>query len=511
MPTAIEPSTLGAMLRASAARDPDAIAIRFGGESISYRALDQRVDRAAHLLQRQDIARGDRVGLMLPNCPEMLAFDFACFRIGAIAVPVNTRYQRAEASYALEHSGASLLIADAAFLPIVDGLDNELDALRRLLVRHAPRERSEHDLERALDSAPDTALDDAAGPADPAIIFYTSGSTARPKGVVHTHATLCSVAACQTETRRMEPGRRWLVSTGIGYVAGLAGISLPALASGATIVVEEDLSADSLIQAIARERAHATLALPTKMLDILESPLASELDLGSLTQVYVAGDECSHDLYQRFRQRFGYDLAQMLGMTECEGYLTNQPDAENRVGSVGRPAACIEVRLTRDDGSEIEDERSGELQVRSPSMMVGYWRNPEATAETLVDGWLRTGDIARRDADGYYWFIERKREIVIRDGSNIAPHEVEDVIDSHPAVAESCVVGMPDPHHGAILHAFVEPEPNAQPISGEQIGAWLETRLSHYKIPERWTLMPNLPRTATGKIDRHQLHRLADA
>ena len=214
----------------------------------------------------------------------------------------------------------------------------------------------EHDLERALDSAPDTALDDAAGPADPAIIFYTSGSTARPKGVVHTHATLCSVAALQTETRRMEPGRRWLVSTGIGYeLAGLAGISLPALACGATIVVEEDLSADSLIQAIARERAHATLALPTKMLDILESPLASSSTSG-VSPGLRRGDECSRDLYQRFRQRFGYDLAQMLGMTECEGYLTNQPGAENRIGSVGRPAACIEVRLTRDDGGEIEDD-----------------------------------------------------------------------------------------------------------------------------------------------------------
>jgi acyl-CoA synthetase (AMP-forming)/AMP-acid ligase II len=509
MPVSSEPTTLGAMLRASAARQPDAIAIRFGGESISYALLDQRIDRAAHLLQALGIKRGDRVGLMLPNCPEMLILDFACFRIGAIAVPVNTRYQRGEASYALDHSGTSLLIVDAAFLPVVDGLDTELAELRTVLVRDARSSHRQNDLRQALEQVPASVVDESADPSDAAIIFYTSGSTARPKGVIHTHATLMSVCACQTQTRRMAPGRRWLVTTGIGYVAGFSGISLPALASGATIVVEEDLSADALIRAIARERVHATLALPTRMLDILESPLAAQSDLSTLEQVYIGGDECSHDLYHRFRQRFGYDLAQLLGMTECEGYLTNQPGPENRIGSVGRPADCIEVRLIDADGRVVEDERAGELQLKAPSMMIGYWNNPEATAETLSNGWLSTGDVARRDAEGYYWFIERKREIVIRDGSNIAPHEVEDVIDSHPAVAESCVVGVPDPHHGAILKAFIELEVDAGPVTGNALTAWLESRLSRYKIPELWAFMPSLPRTATGKIDRHRLHRLA--
>lgn len=502
-------STLGAMLKTSAANHGDRTAVRFGGASISYADLDERVDQAANLLHSCGIKPGDRVALMLPNCPEMLIFDLACFRLAATAVPINTRYQRAETRYALEHSGAALLIADATFLPIIDGLIEELPTLRQLLVRKAAP-GDDRSLEQALAAAQVDPVRDVASADDPAVIFYTSGSTARPKGVVHTHRSLLGAARCQVATRRIAPEQRWLVATGIGYVAGLAGVSLPCLYDGASVLIEEDLSADNLLRAIARERAQAALLLPTKLLDMLESPLAAGLDVSSIERIYVGGDECSHALYERFRARFGFDLAQLLGMTECEGYLTNHPGADNRVGSIGLPADGVEVRLVDDDGRSLDDDgMSGEMLVRAPGMMVGYWRNPEASAETLVDGWLRTGDVARRDADGFYWFVERKREIVIRDGSNIAPHEVEDMIDSHPAVAKSCVVGVPDPHHGAVLKAFVELEPDATPVSVEEITAWLENRLSRYKIPTLWELLPQLPRTATGKMDRKTLHARA--
>ncbi len=502
------PRTLGDMLRQRAGQSPDSVAIRYEDSSITYAGLDAAVDKAARLLMEFGIHRGDRVALMLPNCPEMLVFDFACFRLGATAVPVNSRYQRAEAAYALSHSGASLLIADSAFLPIVDGLERECDALRHLLLRGGNGER-ERDVDRLLAGVEASPVEDAASAEDAAVIFYTSGSTAKPKGVVHTHAGLLGQAGCQGVTREMAPGRRWLIATGIGYVAGLAGVSVPGLYSGVTLVVEEDLSADALLRAIERERAHAAVILPTKLLDMLESPLADSLDLSSFEQVYVGGDECSHALYQRFRARFGYDLAQLLGMTECEGYLTNRPGSDNRIGSVGEPAREVRVRLISSDGTEVCDGRAGELQVHAPGLMQGYWQDPDTTQRTLVDGWLLTGDVARRDSDGYYWFIERKREIVIHDGSNIAPHEVEDVIDSHPDVAESCVVGVSDPRHGAVLEAFVEPEAGASGLAGEMLTAWLKHRIAAYKIPTLWRIVGELPRTATGKMDRKALHARA--
>lgn len=503
------PATLGIMLASRAATDPDAVAVRFRGESMSYAALDAAAYRVARLLLDLGIGRGDRVAAMLPNCPEMLWFDFACFRIGAVAVPVNTRYRRAEASYVLRHSGARLLLVDAEFLPVVDGLQAQLPALDQLLVRGGDRV-SERDFNRLLATVEPAPLGDAPAADDPAVIFYTSGSTAQPKGVVHSHRTLLGTARVQSATRSMGPGRRWLIATGIGYVAGLAGVSIPCLSSGATVIIEPDLAPAALLRAIERERIDAALLLPTKLLDMLDDPLIDVLNLGSFTHCFVAGDECTHDLYRRFRARFGYDLAQALGMTECEGYMTNRPDGENRVGSVGKPATGVEVRLTKADGSEVAHGNAGELRVRAPGVMVGYWHAPEATAETFVDGWLATGDVGRRDADGFYWFIERRREIVIHDGSNIAPHEVEDAIDTHPAVAESCVVGVPDPRHGAILKAFIELEPDAvAPPTGEQLEAWLGNALSAYKVPVLWEFLPKLPRTATGKIDRKSLHALS--
>jgi long-chain acyl-CoA synthetase len=259
-----------------------------------------------------------------------------------------------------------------------------------------------------------------------------------------------------------------------------------------------------------RERAEAALLLPTKLLDMLESPLAARLDLSSFKACCVGGDECTHDLYDRFRERFGYNLAQLLGMTECEGYLANRPDGPNRVASVGKPAEGMDVRLVGSEGRDVPVGNAGQLVVRGPSVMVGYWHDEGATEGALVDGWLQTADVARRDADGFYYFVERLREIVIHDGSNIAPHEVEDAIDSHPAVEESCVVGVPDPHHGAVLKAYVELEPDARDApDAEQMAAWLGERISAYKVPTLWAIMETLPRTATGKIDRRKLHRLA--
>ena len=503
--------TLGNMLRANVAKWPAADVIRFNGQSTSYRDFDAAVDRTARMLLALGIRHGDRVAGMLPNCPETLILDFACFRIGAIVVPINTRYQRDEACYALEHSGARLLVVDAAYLDVVEGLDRELLGLERLLIRNGSTS-SDKDLDYLLNQVDDLSpVDDGAQADDPAVIFYTSGSTARPKGVVHSHRTLLGTARVQAATRNLHPGKRWLVSTGIGYVAGLAGGSIPCIFGGATILIEPDLAPVPLLRAIANERAEATLLLPTMLLDMLENPLAGELDLDSLTDCFVAGDECSHDLYRRFYARFGFDLAQALGMTECEGYLTNRPHGDNRPGSVGKPAQEVELRLTSENGAEVADGKLGEIRVRAPGVMVGYWHDPDATTVTLVDGWLRSGDVARRDADGFYWFVERRREIVIHDGSNIAPHEVEDVIDSHPAVAESCVVGVPDPRHGAILKAFVELEPNiSAPTSEETIAAWARERLSAYKVPVLWEMLPHLPRTATGKIDRKALHMRAE-
>ena len=504
------PGILNDLIRHHAEENPDHSAIQFKDQTISYGEFYEDVTRAARMLLGFGIKRGDRLGLMFPNRPEMLFLYFACFRIGAIVVPVNTRYQRSEIEYALDHSECRLLIVDKHFLPMVEGLDQSVSWLERILVRHPEYEIEEDALHFHLANAPTKIEWPDVQPDDPAVIFYTSGSTSRPKGVTHTHFSLLGNARIQVATREIRPDTIWLVSTGVGYVAGLSGVTVPAFLAGCKLVLVADLQADNLLRAIEQYRADTTLLLPTMLLEMLQSPLSETTNLESLTACFVAGDECSHDLYEQFRKRMGHDLLQAFGMTECEGFLSNRPSGPNRNRTVGQPAEGITLRLVDDEGNDVEQGQTGEILIKGDSVMIGYWEDPEHTQEALQDGWLHGGDIASCDEDGFYTFHERNREIIIHGGSNVGPHEVEDVIDSHPDVKESCVVGVPDPHYGAVLAAFIEWEPYTQD-NLDELKTWVASRLAAYKVPDAWHTMDPIPKTATGKIDRKLLHQKADA
>lgn len=511
LPMSEDMKFLNDLIRHQSETGPERPAILFDGETISYGEFYQSVDQAARMLLGLGIQRGDRLGLMFPNRPEMLVLYFACFRIGAIVVPINTRYQRPEIEYALTQSECRLLIVDETFFPKVEGLDQDIPSLEKILVRHGESAHSAHALHIHLADAPDTVVWPELHPDDPAVIFYTSGSTSRPKGVTHTHFTLLGNARIQRATREIRPDTHWLVSTGVGYVAGLAGVTMPAFFAGCTLILEPDLQADKLLTAIERYRAETTLLLPTMLLEMLSSPQCDRTDLSSLKACFVAGDECSHDLYQRYKKRMGHDLLQAFGMTECEGYLSNRPSGPNQVRTLGLPAEGIAVRLIDDDGNEVAPGQPGELIVKGDSVMVGYWNDPDHTAQTLKDGWLHGGDVAVCDSDGFFTFHERIHEFVIHGGSNVSPHEIEDVIDSHPDVEASCVVGVPDPHFGAVLEAYVQWEEGDTHLELEELKAWLGERVAAYKVPEFWHSVKQLPKTATGKIDRKALHLEGEA
>ena len=507
----MQATVLDDLIMHHAEKTPERIAILFQNQSISYGDFNNDVSRAARMLHGLGIKHGERIGLMFPNRPEILFLYFACFRLGVVVVPVNTRYKRGEIEYALDHSECRLLLVDQQFYARVEKLEDSVSSLTRILSLFEKTDQHEDNLHVHLEKAA-AAIDlPQVHPEDPAVIFYTSGSTSRPKGVTHTHFSLLANARIQVATREIDENTIWLVSTGVGYVAGLSGVTLPAFRAGCTLVLVPELEADNLLQAIDRFHVDTTLVLPTMLLEMLESPLVDKLNLSSLKACFVAGDESSHDLYQRFRKRMGHDLLQAFGMTECEGYLSNRPSGPNRNGTVGKPAEGIKLRLVDGDGNDVTVGEKGEILIQGDSVMKGYWEDPENTSEALRDGWLYSGDVATCDKDGFYTFRERIREIIIHGGSNVGPHEVEDVIDSHPNVRESCVVGVPDPHYGAILVAYVEWEPDSSPVELSDLQAWLEKHLAAYKVPDYWYEVRQLPKTATGKIDRKLLHIRAES
>ena len=504
-------AVLDDLIQLRAEHSPEKAAILFEGQSISYGEFSDDVSRAARMLHGLGIKRGDRIGLMFPNRPEMLFLYFASFRLGIIVVPVNTRYQRSEIEYALDHSECRLLLVDEQFYTKVENLENTVPSLGRILVLSQASDSHEDNLHVHLANAPDRLDLPQVKPEDPAVIFYTSGSTSRPKGVTHTHFSLVANGRTQVATREIDEHTIWLVSTGVGYVAGLSGVTVPAFLAGCTLALVPELTADNLLHAIDRHRVDTTLVLPTMLLEMLESPLAEQLDLSSLTACFVAGDECSHDLYLRFKKRMGHDLLQAFGMTECEGYMSNRPSGPKRNGTIGIHAQGIRLRLVDKDGNDVASGEKGEILIQGDSVMKGYWQDPVNTDKTIRDGWLYSGDIASCDHDGFYTFHERIKEIIIHGGSNVGPHEVEDVIDSYPVVKESCVVGVPDPHYGAVLVAFIEWEPDSSDYELGDLQAWVKERQAAYKVPDYWHELDRLPKTATGKIDRKALHIKAEA
>lgn len=503
--------TFGEVLRATRARNPDKLALVCGDLRLSYAQLDMVTDLLAANLATAGVRRDDRVGLFTPNCPELIFAYMACFKLGALAVPLNHRYRQAEAEYALEHSGATTLIVHEDKLSDTVGLPfDRLGITRRYLVGTAPK--SIH----SADFAPFAPLLADHGAALPpadfdehqlATIMYTSGTTAKPKGVTHSHGTMWNCMRVQCESMDYTAEDVQLVSTSACHCAATYGIILPNVFVGGTAVMLNAPTAQQVVETIVRERVTRCQMLPTSLLELVEYLEQHPADLSSVRSFLAGGDVVPLDTHKRFRAAVGLEVTELCGMTEAITYCTNPPFGDKKLGSIGKPVRETEVRIADARGCEVPVGETGEIQIRGPANMVGYWNDTLHTAATLRDGWLSSGDLGREDQDGYFWFIGRKKEIIIRGGSNISPLEVEEVIDEHPAVHLSGVVGAPDKRLGQVVVAYVSlrSEVPQRPTVAD-LKQFVRQRIAEYKVPERFFLLDELPLNSTKKIDRQALH-----
>ena len=490
-------------------KTPDKTAVICMGESCTYRCLYEKMNLWAKTLLSLGVKMGDRVALLLKNRVELVQLYFACFRIGAIAVPLNTRYKTPEAEYAISHSGCKLLITGSELYPVVAGMNGSVPSLQGIYVidkdpLHESRTWSKVVSESRKDiDFPDVEM------SDPAVIIYTSGSTARPKGAVHTNFSLYNLTLIKTESQEFGKNEVSLAATQISHIAGFAGLMLPTLYNGGTLVMVREFEAGDYISLLKKYRPTMIILLPTELLEILEHPDKKDADFSRASYMLIAGDKVPHHTYELFRELAGFDLTEGCGMTECEGYCLQPKHGEKKPGSIGKPLPGVEMRLVDGKGNDVPEGETGEILLRSKALISGYWDNPEANKNDFHDGWFRTGDLAYKDKDGYYFFVSRIKEIIIRGGSNIAPGEVEDVLDDHPAVEISGVVGFPDEHYGSIVGAFIVPEPGMKPPTIDDLKGFASKRIAEYKIPERWIFVDSIPLNPVGKIDRRQLHELA--
>ncbi|MEO8372645.1 MAG: fatty acid--CoA ligase family protein, partial [Candidatus Solibacter sp.] len=342
--------------------------------------------------------------------------------------------------------------------------------------------------------------------ADPALILYTSGTTARPKGVTHSHATLLATAATMWPVGVSE-STTMIVAVPLMHASGLTATAIPGLIAGATLVLLPAFEPAAMLDHIERHQCTWGLGLPVMMLAACGEQERKPRNVSSLRTWISGGDSVPVDLQDRFQQLFGIPLQEGLAMTESLVIAWTRLDAM-RPGSVGTPSEGNEVQVLSLTGERLGEGQTGELAVRSPANFIRYWDDPAATAAALQDGWLFTGDLVRQDANGFIWFAGRRKEIIIRGGSNISPQEVEEALYGHPAILEVGVIGMPDPTYTEQVVACVALR-EGRSVQEQELRDFARQRLADYKVPQRIVFLPALPKGLTGKVQRRALKDLA--
>ncbi|MEK6260829.1 MAG: AMP-binding protein [Planctomycetota bacterium] len=496
------------LLRQVGREHAERIAFRFEDRAWTYAELDRSTDALAAGLHGRGLRRGDRVAFLLPNSPELVFLNLACLKIGAIAVPMNVRLKGAELAYILNHCRARLVVVHADLFANLEPVRPDLAHVETLFVVGAAPPQGCEAFDGLIQTEPVRAEWPAASLDDPAAILYTSGTTARPKGVTHTHRSLTSTVRNYVATVGLKVDDVVLGMLSMSHIFGFTLQLLSPLSVGATVVASPSFDADRVLGLITRHQVTHLYGLPVMFDALTRQPLGESVDVKSLRYCLAGGDAVSRRLNATVYAMLGVELYEGCGMTEVIPYAINRPGIENRVGSIGMPAVGMSLRLVNDAGQDVADGEVGEILVQSESVTIGYWEDPEATAAVLRDGWFHTGDLGRRDEAGYYWFVGRSKEIIVRGGSNISPLEVEAAIAQHPAVHEAAVVGVPHPTYGETVAAFVVLK-SGTTASEQELRQFAAQKIADYKIPEQVTFLTEFPRGLTGKVQRKALKELA--
>lgn len=491
---------LTSAFQVTADRNPGKTAIAYGTDAWTFSEFHRLSGNIGQNLLSAGAEAGDRIALHLLNGPELALAVAGCLKAGFIVVPINTRLKGREIDYVLRHSGSAFYIGEPQ---LYDEIAHSCLALEELSAvwltgPAGPAGCSFDDLLRT--PARSTSLPDV--PAEEtAAIMYTSGTTAHPKGVVHTHGTLLETALAMHDMQ-LDENQVLVITSSMAHLVGLGMSLLSALVNGATAVITRPFDFDAALNGFERWRGTYMVTLPVILQCLLKRQTEAPRDLSSARLIFGGGDSITPVLQQAFARSIA-PIWEIYGATEMAPASWNRP-AEVRIGSIGKPGKGIEFRLADEQGSETRPGCVGEIYVRGPHLVTGYWQEPEATRAVFQKGWFRSGDLATRDADGFYWFAGRKKEIIIRGGSNISPQEVEAALCEHSAVAEAGVVGRQDSLWGEIVIAHVALRPG-QRLEEQELLAFARERLADYKVPATIIFHSELPKGTTGKIQRRAL------
>lgn len=505
------PRNLPSILRATTERFPNKNAFEYNSEAITYKQFSRNVDAVAAAMQKTlRIGKGDRVALLLGNDISFPLTFFAAARIGAVSVPINTRCVANEIAYILNNCGTTVVVTNREHWAECLRARKQVPGVKHMVLADPAGVSSDGlELREFLEHPQGEPAEIDVNENDLTSIFYTAGTTGKPKGAMFTHRNLAATCINVRVATGLTSEERALICVPLSHPLGCHSQLIANVYLGCTSVIQRHFNADATLTAIMRSRISAIAAVPTIYWLLLAQMKLKDYDFDSLRNVIYGGSAASPELVRRLREAFpSARLGNGYGLTESTALATFLPDeyAMEKPDSVGPPVPTVEVRIVNDAGKDLPAGKIGEVLLKGPSIVDGYWQDPEATREAFVDGWFHTGDVGRVDKEGFLYIVDRKKDMIIRGGENIYCVEIENVLESHPRVFQAAVVGVPDKVFGEQVKAYVVPNPG-QRLSVDEILDFCEEHLADFKIPKYVEIIAALPLNPSGQVDKGALRR----
>lgn len=492
-------ANLATLLTTSAAKFPERIAIRLDDAAVPYAALEAGSQRVAGMLKSMGVEPGDRVGIMLPNTPHFPLAYYGALRLGAIVVPMNPLLSKREVAFYLENSGAKLLLAWHGFAESAQGGAEQVDGAEVLLIEP-------EDIAKRVGAAEPIVEVAHKDGDDTAVVLYTSGTTGHPKGAELTHHSIGSnVQACLPLYKPTEDD---VLFGGLPFfhVFGQTCTLNVAVAAGAQVTLLPRFDPTTALEIIQRDKVTVFMGVPTMHGAVLHHPKRGDFDTSSLRLFVSGGSALPVEVLRGVEKEFGAPILEGYGLSETSPVASfSRMELEKKAGSIGVAIDGVQLRVVDDAGAEVATGEVGELQVKGPNVMKGYWKNPEATKAAIsADGWFSTGDMAKKDEDDFYFIVDRKKDLIIRGGYNVYPREVEEVLYEHPAVAEAAVIGIKHEELGEEVAAAVSLKSGAQ-VTADELRDFVKEQVAAYKYPRHVWIVDELPKGPTGKILKREI------
>ena len=485
------------LLTNAVADGADRPAVKLDDIVVSYGNLDAGAARVAGLLRAKGVGPGDRVGLQLPNVPYFPFAFFGIVRLGAVVVPMNPLLKDREVAFQLSDSGAGVLLGWHQFASAAQGGAHEAGA-ESVLVEPGGFEQLLGSSD-AVDEVVDRDRDDVA------VIIYTSGTTGTPKGAALTHHNLLDAAEVAFNLVEYEPGAVTLGALPLFHVFGMNSAMNATMRAGGCLSLIPRFDPATALEIIERDKVTNFLGVPTMYSALLHDAGHKDVDTSTLDICVSGGAAMPVEVLRGFEEAFGCKVLEGYGLSETTGMASfNPPDRERKPGSIGLPVEGVEMKVVDDDGNEVSQGEVGEIVLKSPHLMRGYWNRDDATEEVMRGGWFHTGDMARVDEDGYFFIVDRKKDLIIRGGYNVYPREVEEVLYQHPAVREAAVIGVPHESLGEEVAAVVALKEGAD-ASSEELRDFMKQQVAAYKYPRTVRIVAELPKGPTGKILKREI------